>query len=481
MLVAPSQTFRLKRYLLPANPVFLVPTCRTVAKLLIFAATWLVTSTVFAQATITLDSLPGLTDPDFFIQGHPIDTKALPTDNIPLLEYTVKENDNTWDLLRNYGIEPTNSAYKIFEAINPHLTNKENLYPYSKILVPSVRVPLWQEVIPEGARLLISEQLTKENPCISGGMRSSLPLDNVPELGMDTFYVYGKHLFSTQVGIPTIEISPYRVRPGDTMGEIFNSIGIYSQPNKNGLIHRLNPSISNIDKIYPGQDISVPCFEGNKWRQIVQGEQATPILGPDLQMRSTALEVYLDTPNYGNSISTAINSLEALSSGQPRIPLQTQTHIDKVARNMEDILRSARQHGALMPIQKMIFDAHNQELLANVMALTQQRQFKHRLAVSTSQSGIPIYNLVVYWTSEANYHGNFEYPNQFHTNSSPADTCNATVNLGDIRIWAMTADKVLVSEKVLYNLKNPPGDSVTKLNLLVSHDKPGTKNEFTCN
>ena len=73
----------------------------------------------FAQNSISINNLPGLSNYSFILRGQSLTPNQFPATEIPLREYNIQEGDNAWTLLRRHGLEPTAGAYKVFKGSKP--------------------------------------------------------------------------------------------------------------------------------------------------------------------------------------------------------------------------------------------------------------------------------------------------------------------------------------------------------------------------
>ncbi len=156
--------------------------------------------------------------------------------------HSVGEGEWIWQLLRERKLlEKRDLAdiLDILKKLNPELSNLDRIHPGQKILIPLTLSPV------EGVRA------------------SPPPAEPVPV---------------TLEDLKDIELQGYTVQPGDNLVKIINRR--YEAPDAAfyerylSAVRRLNPSVRDINRIYPGQVIRLPVFTPELVRMPIEGRQA---------------------------------------------------------------------------------------------------------------------------------------------------------------------------------------------------------------
>ncbi|SPD74580.1 exported hypothetical protein [uncultured Desulfobacterium sp.] len=144
-------------------------------------------------------------------------------------EYTVRQGDHLWQLFRERGLlEKKNLAelLSILKKMNKSLENLDLVHPGEKILIPLKIVP-------------IAAEAQKQAPV----EEVSAPLEALKD----------------------VDVRDYTVKQDDKLVKIIK--GVYNEiPNNSlytdylSLVRQMNPSLTDIDKIYPGQTIRLPIY-----------------------------------------------------------------------------------------------------------------------------------------------------------------------------------------------------------------------------
>lgn len=152
-----------------------------------------------------------------------IDEKKVLTEAI-----TVEKGDHVWQLFRERGLLKKRNLRQLLsmlQKLNKSLTNLDLIYPDQRIVIPLVITPIGLE-----------PRLAKKKPKITIS----------PELLRD------------------LEVENYTIKPGDTLVKILKNR--YPIPDKElydpylQLLRGLNPSIEDLDRVYPGQVVRIPIW-----------------------------------------------------------------------------------------------------------------------------------------------------------------------------------------------------------------------------
>lgn len=170
--------------------------------------------------------------------------------------YTIKKGDHVWQLFRERGLLKKRNLVKlisVLKRLNTSLANLDLVHPGQKIIIPLKISPISGE-----------PRRVKKAPEIP------IPLEALKDL----------------------DVENYTVKPGDKLIKVVE--GLYSIPTEElydeylQLIKRLNPSIDDLNIIYPGQVIRLPIYSPQTVRMPIlpipqppEPEPTGPKLGPD--------------------------------------------------------------------------------------------------------------------------------------------------------------------------------------------------------
>jgi len=225
---------------------------------------------------------------------------------------SVKKGDHLWEILRQRGLLKKRTIREILSTLkklNRSLTNLDLIYPGQKILIPLKISPI--EGIPILAR--------KVPP-------TPFPIEKLKELDLEN----------------------YTVKRGDSLVRVVK--GRYNIPdhivyNKYlNFVKKLNPSIKDLNFIYPGQTIRLPIYSAQKISMPIE--------------RVPTLESERQTQNKGmNTISRQLGQIftllgeEWVQSGEHMIPLKSGGQINLKADSYPIINLSTGN--------RVIVDLHN--------------------------------------------------------------------------------------------------------------------------
>lgn len=157
--------------------------------------------------------------------------------------HAVEEGEWIWQILRERKLlEKRNLAeiLEILKSLNPELTDLNQIHPGQKLLVPLTLAPA------EGVPVLPPE-----------GDPEPVTVESLEEL----------------------DLKGYTVRPGDSLVKIINRE--YEEPDAAfyqrylDAVRRLNPSLRDPDRIYPGQVIRLPVFTPELVRMPIEANETT--------------------------------------------------------------------------------------------------------------------------------------------------------------------------------------------------------------
>ena len=196
--------------------------------------------------------------------------------------YEVAEGDHIWSLLRKRGLLQDKNLPQILamlKKLNASLSNLDLIYPGQRIIIPL-------KISPQGP--------------LAGNKEKKPPKRiSIEEL-------------------KDINFQNYTVKQGDSLTKIL--IGEYNIPLEKlhneylDLIKKLNPSIQNVDKIYPGQVVRLPVYS----KEVVRAPIEPPLSETSKKINKQEM---LELGHQLNQVFTRIGE-EWLQSGEHFIPLK---------------------------------------------------------------------------------------------------------------------------------------------------------------
>ena len=165
--------------------------------------------------SISLEKTAGADRETYEVDGKKVITES----------YSVVKGDHVWDILRQRGLLNRNlkETLSVLKKLNSSLTNLDLIYPEDNIIIPLVISPV------EGG--IFSEE---------GEEAITVPLEEIKD------------------------IENYIVKPGDSLIKVVQKF--YDIPEKElhdeylDQLKRINPSIKDLNHIFPGQKIRIPIY-----------------------------------------------------------------------------------------------------------------------------------------------------------------------------------------------------------------------------
>ena len=171
--------------------------------------------------------------------------------------YTVKDGDHLWQLLRERELlEKKNLAelLSVLKRLNSSLENVDMIHPGQRIVIPLVISP-------------------------AGGINLPDKMAEVETVPLET--------------IDDLELEEYVVRQGDSIIKIVEDL--YDIPHRElydeylSSLRRLNPSIKDLNTVYPGQKIRLPIYSPKVVRQPIK--EALPVSEPMTELQKEDVKV----------------------------------------------------------------------------------------------------------------------------------------------------------------------------------------------
>ncbi len=159
--------------------------------------------------------------------------------------YTVKKGDHLWGILRKKGRldkRKSNEIISLLKKLNPSLKDLNLIYPGEKIIVPLTITPIKE--VPASAEK---------------GSSTPVPLESIKDLAMEY----------------------YTIRPGDCLIKVVKDL--YKIPEKDlydeylSLLKKMNPSIGDLNNIYPGQRVRIPIYSPEIIRSPIKPAPPAPV------------------------------------------------------------------------------------------------------------------------------------------------------------------------------------------------------------
>ena len=155
--------------------------------------------------------------------------------------YKVRRGDHLWQLFRErdmLGKRDLSELIAILKRLNPSLTNLDLIYPGQKIVIPITLTPI-----------------------------KGLP-------------IIAKKAAETPISIEAlkdVELQKYTIKPGDSFIRVIKERFNISEQEISGqylqMLKKINPSIEDLNRIYPGQVVRLPVFSSQMVRSPVRREK----------------------------------------------------------------------------------------------------------------------------------------------------------------------------------------------------------------
>jgi hypothetical protein len=259
--------------------------------------------------------------------------------------YTIKNKDHVWQLLRERDLLKKRNLSEILatlKKLNRSLTNLDMIYPGQKIVIPLVIIPL-----------------DKETRVAEATVES--PLETPSEVSRD-------------VPVPPEEIKDldlenYTIKPEDSLIRVINNRYDISERELLDylqLVRKLNPSIEDLNLIYPGQSVKLPIWSPQAVKvPILPPPPSSPSsLGEKAQKQEMAV--------LGRQLGEIFAQIgeEWVQTGDHFIPLQSGGHMNLKAESFP-ILNLVNGH-------KVIVDLNN-ELPDNMARIIESNWDTYRI------------------------------------------------------------------------------------------------------
>ena len=182
--------------------------------------------------------------------------------------YVVQKNDSLTRIIQEKGgiiDENPEEFLKIFKRLNPQVIDLENMRSGQQIYIPLKKMDPEAERSNSFSTLPTGTTAVKKTQPTSEPERSS----RIFTLPMVTISAEKARLTS-EPGPPSGDnvFTEYKIKPGDTLTQIFHRyfgfMNAESFSEKLRMFQKINPDISDINRIYPGQSIRMPTVESTE-------------------------------------------------------------------------------------------------------------------------------------------------------------------------------------------------------------------------
>ncbi len=257
--------------------------------------------------------------------------------------YTVKKDDRIWQLFRERGLLKKRNLSELLSTLkelNSSLTNLDLIYPDQKIIIPLVITPIDTEP-------RVAEKAAEAPP--------EAPI----EASLEEVHVSPEE-------IKDVDLENYTIKPDDALIRVIKGRYELSERelyNYLQMVKRLNPSIEDLNIVYPGQTVKLPVWSS----QVVKAPiLAPPPSTPEDKARKSELAVL---SRQLGGIFTQMGE-EWMETGDHFIPLQSGGHVN-LKTELFPVLNLNNGH-------KVIVDL-NYELPENIARLIESNWETYRI------------------------------------------------------------------------------------------------------
>ena len=224
------------------------------------------------------------------VQTAEVDKQIIEVEGKKVLteSYEIKEGDHLWQLLRERGLLAKRDLPKLLamlKGLNRSLANLDLIHPGQEIIIPLTIAPV------KG----------------SSGMAGKKP--EIP---------------ITVAELKDMDLENYTVKPGDSLTKIISkrydilSKALYSEYLE--LVKKLNPTVGDLDLIYPNQKIRLPVYSPHMVRGPIK--EPLPAPPPQEQKDEAARGALFELSNRLGSIFLEMGE-QWVNTGQHFIPLKS--------------------------------------------------------------------------------------------------------------------------------------------------------------
>jgi hypothetical protein len=209
------------------------------------------------------------------VQTAEVDKEIVEVDNRKVLteSYEIQKGDHVWQLLRERGLLKKRNLAEIIHVLKTLNTSFQNLdlvHPGEKIVIPLTIVPI------DG----LAQRAAKAS--------NDTKVEEAEPVSIET--------------LKDINLEYYTIKPGDSLTKVIK--GRYNVPLQDpqgeylNLVKKLNPSIKDLDTVYPGQKVRLPIYSPQVVRKTI--EAAPPTEPPaeteiplvDVNLKSQLREIF---------------------------------------------------------------------------------------------------------------------------------------------------------------------------------------------
>jgi LysM repeat protein len=210
------------------------------------------------------------------IQTAEVDKEIIEVDNKKVLteSYEIRKGDHVWQLLRERGLLKKNTLAEtlhVLKTLNTSFQNLDLVHPGEKILIPLTIVPI-DGLAPRAEKTSNDTEVEEAEP---------VSIENLKDLNLEY----------------------YTIKPGDSLTKVIK--GRYNVPLEDiqaeylNLIKKLNPSIKDLDTVYPGQKVRLPIYSPQVVRKSIEApspsepepEKEIPVV--DVNLKAHLREIFM--------------------------------------------------------------------------------------------------------------------------------------------------------------------------------------------
>lgn len=210
------------------------------------------------------------------VQTAEVDKEIIEVDNKKVLteSYEIRKGDHVWQLLRERGLlkrKTLAETLHVLRTLNTSFQNLDLVHPGEKILIPLTIVPI--DGLAQRAEKISNDTEAEEAEPVS----------------IET--------------LKDINLEYYTIKPGDSLTKVIKGRYNVSLEDIQGeylnLVRKLNPSIKDLDTVYPGQKVRLPIYSPQVVRKSIEApprsepepKKETPVV--DVNLKAQLKEIFM--------------------------------------------------------------------------------------------------------------------------------------------------------------------------------------------
>ena len=207
------------------------------------------------------------------VQTAEVDKEIIEVDNRKVLteSYEIHKGDHIWQLLRERGLLKKKNLAEILHVLKTLNTSFQNLdlvHPGERIIIPLTIVPI------DG----LAHQAAKPSDDTEVAEAEPVSIETLKDINLEY----------------------YTIKPGDSLTKVIK--GRYNVPLEDlqgeylDLVKKLNPSIKDLDMVYPGQKVRLPIYSPQVVRKPIEApppaEPETEVPVVDVNLKARLREIF---------------------------------------------------------------------------------------------------------------------------------------------------------------------------------------------